>query len=341
MISDKVFDAVLDCILHSEADTREKIAQKIGYSAATVGKSVNWLLDAGIIEQKMVSGKGAGRKTGILSLCPDKRFCVINLSCRRFEFSVFDTRLKLQENFSKNTDLSLAKTDELRTFLNEVRILLDGSADCSELSFGVIFPSHDSKENSISETSETEFYADEALMLVCDAFGVNFPSVFSEDNALLGAILKHPRMSNFSRVFYLGISDHISSVLAENGSRIDGVNAAYSLSGDGTLKNALFGDGAYENCTEKIAHVLANVVTLCAPELILLEGKLIRIANDIYDKLLELCEPSIPTSRIVINKNAPFADDLGAVIAMRDAYIKQKIEKIKARRKKNNYDFEY
>ena len=29
MISDKVFDAVLDCILHSEADTREKIAQKI------------------------------------------------------------------------------------------------------------------------------------------------------------------------------------------------------------------------------------------------------------------------------------------------------------------------
>jgi hypothetical protein len=73
----------------------------------------------------------------------------------------------------------------------------------------------------------------------------------------------------------------------------------------------------------------------------LLESKLLRIANEVYDSALELCSPMVPKSRLILNKNMPFIDDLGAAITMRDEYIEKRIEKIKDRRRKNNYNLDY
>ncbi len=336
LISDKVFEGVLECILRADSSTREGIAQKIEYSSATVGKAVNWLLDAGVIEQKMTSSGHAGRKVGVLKLCTDKNFAVINLSCRNFEFSVLNSRLELIENIGRSIEDSLTPMENLRVFLNDIRAFV-GEDEENDMIFGIVLP----PEKKNCDESKLDFTLDEVNLLFSDIFDFGAACILTSDEAIATAIVKHPRYCSADRVFYLGVSDSISSFLVENGKIIRGVNAAHAIVGDGTLGAKLTGDAAYEDTTHKIASTLANIMTLCAPELILLEGKLIRISNVVYDKALELCAPFVPVSRLAINKNTPFADDIGVAIAMRDTYIKQKIDKIKERRKKKNYDFEY
>lgn len=140
--NDNLMSVFYDICSHSPA-TRGDISQRTELSVVTVCKCVQNLRKLKLINEYNIPNYQLGRNAGYLETAKDSLFLVIDLSQRNYEYCLLNLHSKLiQRDFYYNNPVFMLE-DNIRAFLNSIRVKMKNLNNYHIINIGVILPDAD------------------------------------------------------------------------------------------------------------------------------------------------------------------------------------------------------
>ncbi len=287
--------AVFRQIADAQAISRADISEKTGLSLMTVGKVADALSTLGIVRQVKQQKNAAGRRSGMLSLNPDRGTLILDLS--EYAFTMLHLRADLltvkEYPFAFNRDF---------TFSENLSIFLKGAAEylrdafppdhCLGIGVSLPFPYDEGSDRVLAGPQSS---------LAGISLGAALRNAFPGCRILIEEAVKSAATSNAysiadadsSVILYCNIADRcVKGALLDAGRLLRGAHGAagnfgsMALSSGRSLNSVIRADTTGENNADEIAKMLHNVILTVDPSSIVLDCEL-PCGTDVFTDLVK------------------------------------------------------
>ncbi|MBE6569154.1 MAG: ROK family transcriptional regulator [Ruminococcaceae bacterium] len=272
--------AIFQAIAGSGEISRAEIASAADVSLVTAGKTADALLDVGILKQQKEIRATAGRRAGRLTINTDKFALVLDLSDKRFVFSVTDLALQTVESFTHTYRTEQLYEDNLRDFLSSAADHIYTKYDLTDcFGFGISLPGvYHEADDCITDARIPELNHIRIGALLAEQFPM-LP-VYAEENTKLSALSNVSVIPDYLHknvlYWFVGKADSAGAFLM-HGNFLDASPGRACDFGQIVLPAGNTVGTALQRCRkpEEFAAVLAMPVHSClqilAPHVIMLE----------------------------------------------------------------------
>ena len=302
-----VFRAVVD----DGCETRSEIAAATSLSIMTVGKAIDEFLDQGILIQKMKQKKSVGRQAGRVSIDPDRRFVVIDISKQNYNVYFFDLSLKCitSDEYEYLSDYSYS--ENLCIFLHRIKSKMLGEPNSRFSLVSMVVPGlYSSTSDSVILSSNEELeklkVREFARSMAAMPLDLVIDSIAAASRYCAATSRGEPN------ILYISTAHGIDARLILKGKNL---KRACSV---GPLK--IGKDGLERHICDMVAY-LCNIVGL---DEVVIESDELNMVSDSYDKLISMLTDKMPAGgkipKLILNTKMKYYI-LGAALVSRNIWF--------------------
>ena len=282
--------------LGNDQKSRMELAECTNLSLMTVGKLVNFLIEAEILIEAQADRNGTGRRAGLVSVNPQKLLLVLDVTMLNFE-GVFLDFCGRQVDVVKHTYEDIhCFDDNLTNFLRRVSDKIQRLSKGALIDAAVSTPGPYNKETEQIINKRIPQLNHTCISAKCEATLGFLPSVICEDVKLAAKYgLKMLPKAYEQVVFYIYVGNGVGGSLCVNGNTVTGLSCLAGelgqIVGEGgqTYEDMLLSVDTVRAAIPLMTQMINNLLWLLDPHALLLDCR--RFAFD--DNERKMLEQSI------------------------------------------------
>lgn len=328
--------SVFDVIAYSKETTRNEISEKCGYSLVTVGKVIDAFQDMGIINQKLKSRTGAGRKSNAISLSRDRLIQILDFSRDNFTFSIYNLDAEIIDAISFYYNENYFFDENLTFFLKDISKYVKRN-----FSYDVFIGTGISISGEYSSGQNARIGGDQIQSVNLETLKDLIlqylkPQIIISESNLHSSLLYNIRgiknYKNLAILYCLIRSDRASGALIANGKIINGFPTspviAHRLSAhNGTsLENILKSSASQEKIVWELCCVLNNLLRVISPNVLFIESDVYGDAKNTIDLIVKNLIENFDFSpedvpKVIIKRYSELTSHKGLAVNIRNLWI--------------------